>query len=82
MELNFRERERLAEIWLTRAEADNAGVRDGLRPLYPVLKAAGYLPVVYMSGAEDLAELTGALIRLHRQRSAERAVRAAKAGGM
>ena len=76
MEIEVNEKARLAEFWLTRAEADDAALRASLLPQFQEWKEKKYLPVVYLSGREDLYDCTLALLRHNREVSARRTVEA------
>ena len=79
MEINRNEQCKTVEVWLTKAERNDQSVRDALKPHYKKWKAEGYLPVVYLSGDEDLYENTLELLKRNRNRSARREVEAERA---
>ena len=63
MRIHMDEDKKIAEIWLTKAESDDAAVDARLKPFYSECKAHKYLAVVYRSGKEDLLETTKDLLR-------------------
>ena len=74
MEFRVRNDSRIVEIWLTRAEGENAELREKLKPLYQEYQAKNYLVAVFESGSEDLAEYTSALLCTNRIRLARQEV--------
>lgn len=81
MQINVREDSRTVELWLTRAERDDPGLRESLKPLYQQYKAQKYLVAVFLSGEEELYPGTRDLLLYNRRKAAERAVeRDRKAG--
>ena len=58
-------------IWLTRAESGDEQLRKSLKPLYREYKAKRFLVAVFVSGSEDLEELTLELLRYNRVRLRE-----------
>ena len=58
------------EVWLSKEERDDAALRTALKSHYKQWKAEGYLPVVYLSGREDLYDETLALLKHNRKLSA------------
>lgn len=62
MEINIRFNTKIIEIWLTRAEAQDADLRAQLKPLYARYKAQGYLPAVFCSGPGELSAATSDLL--------------------
>ncbi len=79
MEIKIDREAGIAEIWLTKAERDNKELRESLKPLYKKFRAAKLLPAVFLSGDKDLFDLTAALLKYNRRRSAELEVKRAKA---
>ena len=79
MEIKIDREAGIAEIWLTKAERDNKELRESLKPLYKKFRAATLLPAVFLSGDKDLFDLTAALLKYNRRRSAELEVKRAKA---
>jgi hypothetical protein len=76
LEIEVNEKAKLAEFWLTRAEADDTALRKSLLPQFQEWKEKKYLPVVYLSGREDLYDCTLALLKHNREVSARRTVEA------
>lgn len=79
MEVKINREAGIAEIWLTKAERDNKEFRESLKPLYKKFRAEKLLPAVFLSGDKDLFDLTAALLKYNRRRSAELEVKRAKA---
>ncbi len=67
---------KIVEVWLTNAEKDDPEVHESLKPLYKEYKEKKYLVAVFMSGTQDLYELTRDLLIYNRRRMAEREVKA------
>lgn len=82
MEIHVRDGSKLVEVWLTNSEKRDAELRERLKPLYQEYKAKSYLVAVFMSGEQDLAELTSGLLCDHRKRSAQREVTLERQSGM
>ena len=81
MEIEIREGEKRVYVWLTRAESGDAGLREALKPLFREYKAKKYLVAAFLSGSEDLRELTRELLCYNRVRLREReAEKESKAG--
>ena len=78
MQIDVFEEKKLVCVWLTREESADAETPDGLKPLYARYAKQHYTVAVYRSGQEDLAELTGALLRYNRKLFAQREVQAEK----
>ena len=68
MEINIRDSNKIVEVWLTREERQNIGLRERLRSLYQEYRAIKYLVAVFESGEQDLEELTGSLLVYNRKR--------------
>ena len=66
MRIHMDEDKKIAEIWLTKAESDDAAVDARLKPFYKECKDHKYLAVVYRSGRESLLETTKDLLRHNR----------------
>ena len=79
MEIKIDRKAGIAEIWLTKAERDNKELRESLKPLYEKFRAEKLLPAVFLSDDKDLFDLTAALLKYNRRRSAELEVKRAKA---
>lgn len=71
MELNVRNQSKIVEIWLTKEEARDARLQKQLKLAYQCFHAAGYLPAAFLSGEQDLADATGALVCYNRKRIAQ-----------
>ena len=54
MEIIVNDREKRVEVWLTRAEKDDAALRESLKPMYAKYKSMKYLVSVFESGNRDL----------------------------
>ena len=67
MEITRNEQGGNIEVWLSKEERDDAALRTALNKQW---KAEGYLPVVYLSGREDLYDETLALLKHNRKLSA------------
>ncbi|MBQ3077713.1 MAG: hypothetical protein IJC43_07635 [Clostridia bacterium] len=70
-----------AAFWLSRAEAEDAALRDALLPLCRQLKNERYQVAVFASGTAELADHTAALLRQHRDRAARREVERERLAG-
>lgn len=82
MEINVRDDKRIVEVWLTREEQGNQALREKLRPLYQQYRTKKYTVAVFLSGTQDLAEETSALLRYNRRRSAELEVKRKRSRSM
>ncbi len=71
MEINVRDDRKIVEVWLTREEQQDQASMVQLKPLYQQFRDKKYTVAVFLSGTQDLAEETGALLRRNRRRSAE-----------
>ena len=69
--VEVKEQEKRVNIWLTRAESGDEQLRKSLKPLYREYKAKRFLVAVFVSGSEDLEELTLELLRYNRVRLRE-----------
>lgn len=74
MQMSVKEESKTVEIWLTRAERDDPVFRESLKPLYKKYREQKYLVAVFLSGDEDLYDLTRDLLLFNRRRSAEVAI--------
>lgn len=63
MEMNVNPQRKELNIWLTKAEAQNVRLSEGLRPVYHAYHDMGYFVAVFSSGGGSLADLTGELLR-------------------
>ena len=75
------DRLKIMEIWLTRADQEDAALLECLKPKYVEWKQQGILPVVYRSGTESLFDCTIDLLTYTRTRSAQKEVQTAKRSG-
>ena len=73
MQMSVNENRKTVEIWLTRAERDNPAFMESLKPIYKKYREQKYLAVVFLSGDEDLYDLTRDLLLFNRRRSMEKA---------
>ena len=68
MEVEIKKPQKMVYIWLTKAEAENAQLRESLKPFYQICKTMGFLCAVFMSGTEDLRESIRDLVIYNRYR--------------
>ena len=54
MEIVVKDDKKRVEVWLTRAEKNDAQLKESLKPMFAEYKAKKYLCVVYNSGNGDL----------------------------
>lgn len=73
------EQHKFAGIWMTNADQADPAIEAQAQRLCREWHAKGYLPVIYRSGREDLAELTSALLVSNRNRMARREAAAERA---
>lgn len=71
MEINIFDERKTVEIWLTRAEKNDAALQVDLRPVFQQYKQQGYLVAVFSSGPQNLTEITSALLCYNRKHLAE-----------
>lgn len=71
MEINVFNERKTVEVWISRAERDDAALRTDLQALFPWYQKQGYFVAVFFSGAQDLAKTTGALLCYNRKHLAE-----------
>lgn len=81
MEINVREGSRIVEIWLTKAEKQDAAIQEKLKPMYRAYKDKNYLVAVFQSGGRDLADAASDLLCYNRKRIAQLAVEREKQRG-
>ena len=79
LEISRNKNNKTIEVWLTKAERDDQKLQESLKPHYKKWKEAGYLPVVYLSGNENLYDNTLALLKHNRNRTASQEVAAERA---
>ena len=70
----MREQEKLIEVWLTGREREQPEIKRRLEKLYRLGKERRCLVGVFLSGREELGELTSALLRHNRDELARREV--------
>ncbi len=70
MEITYHQDPKLVEVWLTRADLQDAEVDIRLTALYRECKASGHQVVVFKSGTESLSDITSDLLRYNRRRLA------------
>lgn len=75
MRIAVREESRIVELWLNRAEKEDAVFWESLKPLYQTYKAQNYLVAVFLSGEEELYQQTRDLLLYNRRKLAEIEVR-------
>ena len=78
MEVYVKDEQKEVEVWLTRAEKEDAALQERLKKLYQTYKEKKYLVVVYQSGREDLFQNTLALLKYNKKKTAEREVQREK----
>lgn len=82
MEIHVRDGSRIVEVWLTRAEKQDAELQEKLKPMYREYKDKNYLVAVFQSGEQDLADVTSDLLCYNRKRIAQLEVEREKQSGM
>lgn len=58
-------------FWLTKEDSKDEKLLNQLKAHYPKLKKQGYMPVVFISGEEDLLDLTRSLLIYNKYRCEE-----------
>lgn len=71
MELNLHPEQRIAEIWLTKKERGDQALQKRLRQIGGKYHAQGYTVAVYLSGEQDLSDITSQLLCQNQRRLAE-----------
>ncbi len=71
MELNVRNDSKIVEIWLTQDEKRDAQVQKELKLVYQSFKGTGYTVATFLSGGQDLTEVTSDLTCYNRKRIAQ-----------
>ena len=74
MVTNVDARCKIVEVWLTRAEQQDAVLQQSLKGQYAQWRRKGYLVAVYCSGNSDLYNQTLDLLTDNKRRAAELAV--------
>ena len=82
MELNVRNDSRIVEIWLTRDEKQDERVQKELKLVYQSFKGTGYTIATFLSGDQDLTDMTSGLICYNRKRIAQLEVEQEKKQGL
>jgi hypothetical protein len=54
LEINVREKDKIAEIWLTKDESNDSTLRQKLRPFYSEYRQKKYTVAVFESGRNSL----------------------------
>ena len=72
MELNVYDDKKYISIWLTKAEAADAGFQENLKPIYEKYRQKKYRVVVFESGTGDLVTLTKDLLKHSLETTARR----------
>ena len=62
MEIVVDDNNKRVEIWLTRAEKNDMGLREALKPIFTKYKSMKYLVAVFSSGEQDLLTNTKNLL--------------------
>lgn len=71
MELNLHPECKIAEIWLTKKERGDRALQRKLRQAYGKYRSQGYTVAVYLSGGQDLSDMTEQLLCCNQKKSAE-----------
>lgn len=71
MELEVYDTKKMACVWLTHADQENAAIQDQLKSLYFKYKQQKYCVAVFHSGHENLEGLTRDLLQYNRKRTEE-----------
>ena len=79
MEINVRDDRKIVEVWLTNQEKRDQAQGDQLKNLYQQYGKKKYFIAVFMSGSQELAEETSALLCYNRKRLAEQEIRRKRA---
>ena len=82
MELNVRNESKIVEIWLTKAEKQDAKLQRDLKVLYQGFKESGYLVVAFLSGEQDFTDTASDLVCYNRKRIAQLEVEREKKQGL
>ena len=82
MEINVRRESKIVEIWLTKEEKQDTALLEKLKPMYQNYKEQGYMTVVFESVAQNLWDMTSALLCYNRRRIAQLEVEQQKRNGM
>ena len=71
MELNVRNDSKIVELGLTKAEKQDAQLQKELKLVYESFHEVGYTVATFLSGNQDLADITSDLICYNRKRIAQ-----------
>lgn len=71
LEINVRADRKIVEVWLTNEDQQDQTLKEKLNPIYQQYREQKYTVAVFLSGHQDLAEETVALLRRSKRRSAE-----------
>lgn len=82
MELNVRNESKIVEIWLTKAEKQDARLQKELKLVYESFREVGYTVATFLSGDQDLADTTSDLVCYNRKRIAQLEVEREKKQGL
>ena len=82
MELNVRNESKIVEIWLTKAEKQDARLQKELKLVYESFHEVGYTVATFLSGDQDLADTTSDLGCYNRKRIAQLEVEREKKQGL
>ena len=82
MELNVRNESKIVEIWLTKAEKQDAQLQKELKLVYESFHEVGYTVATFLSGDQDLADTTSDLVCYNRTRIAQLEVEQEKKQGL
>ena len=82
MELNVRNDSKIVEIWLTKAEKQDAQLQKELKLVYESFHEVGYTVATFLSGNQDLPDTTSDLICYNRKRIAQMEVEQEKKQGL
>ncbi len=74
MDLTVRNESRIVEIWLTADEKRNERLQTELKLVYQSFRETGYTVATFLSGEQNLTEVTSGLICYNRRRTAQKEV--------
>lgn len=74
MEICERDNEKLIEVWITKQEREKPEIKEQMAEIYRQGKERRFLVAVFLSGQEELGELTSALLRHNRDELAHQEV--------
>lgn len=74
MEIYVRDDEKLIEVWLTKQEREKPEIKEQMAEICRQGKEKRFLVAVFLSGQEELGELTSALLRHNRDKLARQEV--------